>query len=102
MHELRNARDHHGCHPKAVPLLVLSNVRCVVFVISNICNIICLQDRYYEACRRMVQEATGCTTVRGGSHEYRNGHGHLPRGSPGGAQPTPNGSGGTYVLFLWF
>ncbi|MYD43022.1 MAG: hypothetical protein F4W90_03915 [Gammaproteobacteria bacterium] len=51
---------------------------------------------YYEHCREVVQQITGCFEVRGGGHEYRNGFG----GQSGerGIKPTPNGSGGGYGM----
>lgn len=51
---------------------------------------------YYEHCREVVQQVTGCYEVRGGGHEYRNGFG----GQSGdrGIKPTPNGSGGGYGM----
>ena len=51
---------------------------------------------YYEHCRKVVKDVTGCHDVRGGGHEYRNGFG----GQTGekGVKPTPNGSGGAYGM----
>ena len=51
---------------------------------------------FYDECRLMLQNVTGCHEVRGGGHEYRNGFG----GEKGerGVKPTPNGSGGAYAM----
>ena len=53
-----------------------------------------VRGAFYDECRELLQQATGCEEVRGGGHEYRNGFG--PPG-PRGAKPTPNGSGGAYA-----
>ena len=51
--------------------------------------------QYYEHCRKVLKDTTGCFDVRGGGHEYRNGFG----GQTGerGIKPTPNGSAGAYA-----
>jgi hypothetical protein len=46
-----------------------------------------VRSEFYPWCRKMIQQATGCDEVRGGSNEYRR--------TPG--LPTPNGSGGGYA-----
>ena len=46
-----------------------------------------VKGEYYEECRRLIKEATGCDEVRGGSNEFRR--------PPG--LPTPNGSGGGFA-----
>ena len=55
-----------------------------------------VKSEYYEHCRGVVKQTTGCFDVRGGGHEYRNGFG----GEKGerGVKPTPNGSGGAYGM----
>lgn len=55
-----------------------------------------VKTEYYDHCRQVVKETTGCFEVRGGGHEYRNGFG----GQTGerGVKPTPNGSGGSYGM----
>ena len=55
-----------------------------------------VKSEYYDHCRKVVKQITGCFEVRGGFHEYRNGFG----GQSGerGVKPTPNGSGGSYGM----
>lgn len=55
-----------------------------------------VKEHYYEECRRMLMSVTGCSEVRGGGHEYRNGFGGQT--GPRGVKPTPNGSGGAYGM----
>lgn len=54
-----------------------------------------VRGTFYDECRQLLRRVTGCTEVRGGAHEYRNGFG----GETGrrGVKPTPNGSGGAYA-----
>ena len=55
-----------------------------------------VSNTFYDECRTMLRNVTGCHEVRGGGHEYRNGFG----GEKGerGVKPTPNGSGGAYAM----
>ena len=52
-------------------------------------------NEYYPYCRELLKKATGCFSVVGGGHEYRNGFGG--RTDDKGVKPTPNGSGGAYA-----
>ena len=54
-----------------------------------------VRGAFYDECRQLLRRVTGCTEVRGGAHEYRNGFGG-ERGRRG-VKPTPNGSGGAYA-----
>lgn len=55
-----------------------------------------VKTEFYEYCRELVKEVTGCFEVRGGGHEYRNGYGS--ESGERGIKPTPNGSGGGYGM----
>lgn len=52
-------------------------------------------NEFYAHCRQVLKQVTGCSSVVGGGHEYRNGFG----GESGerGIKPTPNGSAGAYA-----
>ena len=54
-----------------------------------------VQSAFYQECRDLLKQVTGCEEVRGGGHEYRNGFGGMK--GPRGVKPTPNGSGGAYA-----
>lgn len=54
-----------------------------------------VRGAFYDECRELLRQVTGCHEARGGAHEYRNGFG----GESGvrGVRRTPNGSGGAYA-----
>ena len=59
-------------------------------------NLEIASTEFYDECRQVVKEVTGCTDTYVTQHQYRNGYRHFPEGHPKRMKPTPNGAPGAY------